>query len=152
MKFGGDFRLLHAYGTSAFYNILEGGYAFNGSVLNGLLGNGAATPIASFLLGYPDNATIATTVQPNVDATARHYATFAQDDWKVTRNLTLNYGLRWEYHPMFRDRYNNLANFDPAYTSVQDGQTVKGAVILPPDKARTASPARNSCKRSRRLQ
>jgi len=131
MKFGGDFRVLNAYGTSAFFNILEGGYTFNGAVLGGLLGNGAATPIASFLLGYPDNATIATTVQPNVDAQAKHFATFAQDDWKMSRNFTLNYGLRWEYHPMFRDRYNNLANFDPNYTSTVDGQTVKGAVILP---------------------
>ncbi len=131
LKFGGDVRSLNAYGTSAFYNILEGGYTFNGSVMSQLLGNGAGTPLASFLLGYPDNATVAHVVAPNVDALARHFAVFAQDDWKVTRNLTVNYGLRWEYHPMFRDRYNNLANFDPAYTSVQDGQTVKGAVILP---------------------
>ena len=47
------------------------------------------------------------------------------------QNLTLNFGLRWEYHPMFRDRYNNLANFDPNYTSTVNGQTVKGAVIIP---------------------
>jgi hypothetical protein len=96
-----------------------------------LLGPGAATPYASFLLGYPDNATVAHVTAPNVDAMAKHYATFAQDDWKLTKNLTLNYGLRWEYHPMFRDRYNNLANFDPNYTSTVNGQTVQGAVILP---------------------
>ena len=131
MKFGGDGRILNAYGTAAFYNILQGGYTFNGSVMSQLLGPGAGTPFASFLLGYPDNATVAHVLAPNVDAFAKHLAVFAQDDWKVTRNLTLNYGLRWEYHPMFRDQYNNVANFDPAYTSVQNGQTVKGAVILP---------------------
>jgi hypothetical protein len=131
LKFGADVRSLTAYGTAAFYNILEGGYNFNGSVMSQLLGNGAGTPLASFLLGYPDNATVSHVVAPNVDALAKHFAVFAQDDWKVTKNLTVNYGLRWEYHPMFRDRYNNLANFDPAYTSVQNGQTVQGAVILP---------------------
>jgi hypothetical protein len=131
MKFGGDWRRLHAYGTSAFFNLLEGQYAFNGSVMSGLLGPGAGTPMASYLLGYPDNASVATTVQANVNAFASHYATYAQDDWKVTKNLTLNYGLRWEYHPMFRDQYNNLANYDPNYTSVQNGVTVKGAVVIP---------------------
>jgi hypothetical protein len=130
-KYGADYRRLDAYGTSAFYNILEGAYSFNGSIMDSLLGSGAGTPIASFLLGYPDTSQIATTIQPNVDAMAQHFAVFAQDDWKVTKNLTLNYGLRWEYHPMFRDRYNNLANFDPTYTSTVDGQSVKGAVVIP---------------------
>jgi Carboxypeptidase regulatory-like domain len=131
LKFGADYRDLIFYGTGAFLNIDEGQYVFNGSVMDQLLGNGAGTPIASFLLGYPDNASVAHVTAPDVDAMAKHFAVFAQDDWKVTRSFTLNYGLRWEYHPMFRDRFNNLANFDPNYTSVQDGQTVRGAVILP---------------------
>jgi hypothetical protein len=130
MKFGADYRSLVFFGSGAFYNTVEGQYVFNGSVMSQLLGSGAGTPIASFLLGYPDNSSVSHVTAPDVDAMAKHYAVFAQDDWKITRNLTLNYGLRWEYHPMFRDRFNNLANFDPAYTSVQNGQAVKGAVIL----------------------
>ncbi len=131
LKFGADYRRLHGFFNNVFYNLLEGQYTFNGSVMSSLLGSGAGTPIASFLLGYPDNSTIATNLAPDSYAMAEHYGVFVQDDFKLSRNLTLNYGLRYEYHPMFRDKYNNLANFDPSYYSVQDGQTVRGAVILP---------------------
>ena len=131
LKFGGDYRRLHGFFNNSFYNLLLGQYAFNGSVMSALLGPGAATPLASFLLGYPDNSSIATTLAPNGYSMAHHYAAFVQDDWKVSKSLTLNFGLRYEYHPMFRDKYNNLANLVPDYTSVVNGQTVRGAVILP---------------------
>jgi hypothetical protein len=131
LKFGADYRRLHGYFNNVFYNLLLGQYSFNGSVMSSLLGSGTGTPIASFLLGYPDNSTIATNLAPDTYAMAQHYGFFAQDDFKLSRTLTLNYGLRYEYHPMFRDKYNNLANFDPAYLSNQGGQTVRGAVILP---------------------
>ncbi len=130
-KFGGDFRWLHGLYTNVFANNRLGTYSFNGSVMGALLGNGAGTPLASFLLGYPDATTIATVINPDTNSYARHYGFFMQDDWKVSRSLTLNIGLRYEYHPMFMDHYNNLANFLPDYYSVQNGQTVRGAVVIP---------------------
>src|SRR5580704_16089796 len=42
MKFGADYRRLHSTMGAAFFNNLEGSYAFNGSVMSSLLGNGAA--------------------------------------------------------------------------------------------------------------
>ncbi len=134
LKFGGDIRKLSSLHTQVFSDYRMGSYQFNGSAISDLLGNGAGTPLASFLLGYPDSTTIATVINPDTYAYAYHYAFFGQDDWKVTPNLTLNFGLRWEYHPSFHDHNDNLANFDPNYTSVQDGQTVNGAVILPLQK------------------
>lgn len=135
MKFGGDIRKLSSLHTQVFSDYRMGYYQFNGSASSALLGNGAGTPLASFLLGYPDSTSIATVINPDTYAYSFHYATFAQDDWKVTPNFTLNFGLRWEYHPSFHDHNDNLANFDPDYTSVQDGQTVRGAVIIPSTKS-----------------
>ena len=60
-------------------------------------------------VGFFDPATGAFT-ELTAYARSSYYALFAQDDWKVTPNLTLNLGLRWEYFAPLRSKNDRIAN------------------------------------------
>jgi TonB dependent receptor len=101
-----------------------GTYTFNGST-TGL------NPYAAFMLGIPDKTGLDEVTTPDTNAHAIHWAGFAQDDWKATPHLTINFGMRWEYHPPFADAFNNLAVMLPDTYSVINGVTVHGSVAIP---------------------
>ena len=122
-KFGGDIRRLEAYFSNVFAANRMGQYTFNGSV-------SGMNPYQAFLLGVPDRTGIGIVDAPDSNGNAIHYGFFAQDDWKVTPYLTVNYGMRWEYHPPFTDAWKNIAVFLPDQYSVINGVTVHGAVAV----------------------
>jgi trimeric autotransporter adhesin len=66
---------------------------------------------ADFLLGLPQQAA----VQAGLNKTylrANVFDWYAQDDWRAKANLTLNFGLRYEYFSPYVEKYNRLVNLD----------------------------------------
>ena len=82
---------------------------------------------ADFLIGAP-NQTFYDVVQSDNDGKTNHYNFYAQDQWKATQNLTLSYGVRYEFHPAYHDPSGNIGNFNPAVAG-------SGEVVYPDGKA-----------------
>jgi hypothetical protein len=106
IKYGGEVRLMHfanfaranASGTYAF-NIIQTSLA-GGQVTDSNRGNA----IASLLLGVMNSATATLNAQPYL--TWKFPVFYFQDDWQVSRRMTLNAGLRWDYEAPPVERYN----------------------------------------------
>ncbi|MBV8730308.1 MAG: TonB-dependent receptor [Acidobacteriia bacterium] len=83
-------------------------------------------PYASFLLGLVDHGAI----NPVADLrTGKHFiALFAQDSWKVTRKLTFDYGVRYDYDTYPREQYGRLPTLAPGLANPTAGGH-PGAII-----------------------
>ena len=75
-----------------------------------------------------------------------HYlGVYAQDSWKATQSLTLNYGVRWDVTPPWREKYNQLLSLDPNEQSVVFPTAPQG-ILFPGDPGvpSTISPTRHT--------
>ncbi|HVN06773.1 MAG TPA: carboxypeptidase regulatory-like domain-containing protein [Bryobacteraceae bacterium] len=82
----------------------QGNYSFNGS----FTGNA----MADFLLGYASSYSILD-LQDREHTRNNTISFYGTDDWRITKRLTLNLGVRWEIIPHVYDIQNRLANFYP---------------------------------------
>jgi hypothetical protein len=79
----------------------------NPSAASGTAGFGPAT----FLLGAPSGGAL--TGDPTYNSWQTYWAPYVQDDWKVTKSLTLNLGVRYEYQSPWQEKDDQLSFFDP---------------------------------------
>ncbi len=126
VKFGAEYRKL--YEDFAQFGDPSGSFNIDsswtqdvatGGVASKAVGAGTGNPFASLLLGLPASGDI--THQPSTAQTSSYIALFVQDDWKVTKKFTLNYGLRWDVEIPRTDRRNQLSYWDPNAPSPLQG-------------------------------
>ncbi|MDE3180890.1 MAG: TonB-dependent receptor, partial [Acidobacteriota bacterium] len=79
---------------------------------NGIYTAGGSFGVPDFLLGDIDSISFTTPLVVH-DYNVGH-SFYAQDTWQAKRNLTLNYGLRYELFSPVLNHQNELTNFSPA--------------------------------------
>jgi trimeric autotransporter adhesin len=119
-RFGGDYRRVH--------RDFLGGSNSTGSFY--FTGFNTGSSLGDFLLGLPqessiDSADSKSYLRDNV------FELYAQDDWRVRSNLTLNYGVRYEFFAPYTEKNNHLSviatNPAGAFTSVTQVNAGSGA-------------------------
>jgi outer membrane receptor protein involved in Fe transport len=122
LKFGGEVHRDSfsggAFGDGKGFILFSGGNAFANS-----------TALEDYFAGFPGgnvpfptHALVGTAPQRNIHNWSE--GLFVQDDWRVTRNLTVNLGLRYEYNSVIKADGNLLGNFIPTIGLAQVGQQI----------------------------
>ncbi|HUS08423.1 MAG TPA: carboxypeptidase regulatory-like domain-containing protein, partial [Bryobacteraceae bacterium] len=127
MRFGVDFRFMETNGIDIYQ--ANGVFDFN-ALETGLPGNpNTGNAIASFLLGGVDRGSIRDFAYYPRNR-YKYVASYAQDDWKATRKLTVNYGLRYDiFFPRY-EKNNNLSSFDPTIPNPAAGGRLGALAFL----------------------
>lgn len=123
LKFGVDFRsvnytTVNNFGLSDEFGYLDFSGTFSGNAF------------ADLLLGLPTFNQVFD-IGPYINETSQHFAAYGQDEWRISKSLTLNFGLRWELQPPFTEKNGNIANFNPA----------NGGMVYPDIAAKVLPPA-----------
>ena len=131
IKFGGEYKL------DTFTNRNKGGvpgtFDFDAQQSGlpatqgqNLQGGSIGFPYASFLLGRVHNSSVGNPQDPQY----RRYTLglFVQDTWKVTRKLTLDAGLRYDYQPSPKELWDRTSMFAPDIANPSAGG-LRGAML-----------------------
>jgi hypothetical protein len=104
-KFGGELRSIKLYTDRL------GGTTYTWSSINNFLANTLQSTQFLGDLSSPSPFFIPSLVGP-AKARQKYYIAYAQDEWKIKSNLTLNYGLRYEFYTPLKEVNNRQIYFD----------------------------------------
>ncbi len=119
LRFGFEYdkyALNHFQPQGGAFGTARGTFGFDGTLTALKGGPNVNNPInswAQFLLGYPSHVGKITQFQNPNALRFSDWAVYARDQWQVSSKLTLNYGLRWEYYPIFSHDNYGAVRFDP---------------------------------------
>lgn len=129
MAFGGLFLHIHHFSTSQYEG--SGFFTFDGSYTK--------NPLADYMIGRSTNLSQQSSLDDN--SVTSEYQVFAQDNYKVSRKLTLNLGLRYELDTLPIQLQNQTATIRPfvgcSITTCQQSTifpTAPPGLVYPGDK------------------
>ncbi|HLK68383.1 MAG TPA: TonB-dependent receptor [Bryobacteraceae bacterium] len=110
----------------------DGQYSFGSSYTQQNTSLGTSTTqgngFATFLLGLPNNNGNDLQYTFAAATASAYWGTYFQDDWKISRKLTLNLGVRYDVDIPRTERYNRLSYFDINAPSPLQGMVAASAV------------------------
>ncbi len=106
LKFGGQFHYDQINDRNFFGE--NGDFTFDGSE--------SGSDVVDFFLGAP--AQFIQASEQILDSRSKYMGLYGQDSWRVTPNLTFNYGLRWEFSQPWYDTQNKIETVVPGVQSV----------------------------------
>jgi hypothetical protein len=111
-KFGGESRLIRLYTDR------QGGITYSYSSIQNFLANTAAS--VQFLGDLSAPSPFFNGATGQALAKQQYYIAYAQDEWKIRPNLTLNYGLRYEYYTRLHEATGRQILFDITTGTLRD--------------------------------
>ncbi|MCX6631123.1 MAG: TonB-dependent receptor, partial [Candidatus Solibacter sp.] len=128
LKFGGEFRFYpdnRTAGSTSTPTLLTLTEAYT----RGPSDNSPVSPrgqaLAALLFGIPTGGSLTVPSAQDFAASNKVWAGFIQDDWKVTRKLNVNFGLRYELETALTERFNrSVRGFDPSAVQPFEAQAL----------------------------
>ena len=121
LKIGGELHYTNV--RNAAYGNARGSITFLGGNVSGNPAPNGSSQLEDFFAGLPFKSSV-TVGNPTLQLHNWAYAGFLQDDWRISKNVTLNFGVRYEYSTVPQEAHNLLGNFDPNVGMVQVGHQI----------------------------